>query len=185
LTLTLFARAPAERAGVNLAEPDTLAIDLQAAYLRYGPLVFRRCRALLRNDAQAEEAMQDVFVRLLSQRETLHELALTGLLFRMATQVSLNRLRTRRRHPESPDDALLHELAAAPESDMRAVAAALVSRLLGREPISTRVMATLHFVDGMTLEEVAAEVGMSVSGVRKRLRALRVRANLLVEAEDG
>lgn len=170
---------------LSLAEPDTLTVDLEAAYLRYGPMVFRRCRALLRSDAQAEEAMQDVFVRLWRQREALHEQALTSLLFRMATQVSLNRLRTRRRHPETPDDALLLELAAAPESDMRAVASALLSRLLGREPVSTRVMATLHFVDGMTLQEVAAELGMSVSGVRKRLRALRLRANLLVEAEHG
>jgi RNA polymerase sigma-70 factor (ECF subfamily) len=34
-------------------------------------------------------------------------------------------------------------------------------------------MAVLHFVDGLTLEEVAAETGLSVSGVRKRLRGLR------------
>ncbi len=31
----------------------------------------------------------------------------------------------------------------------------------------------LHYVDGLTLEQVAAEVGLSVSGVRKRLRGLR------------
>ena len=34
-------------------------------------------------------------------------------------------------------------------------------------------MAVLHFVDGLTLEQVAHECGFSVSGVRKRLRALR------------
>ena len=34
-------------------------------------------------------------------------------------------------------------------------------------------MAVLHYVDGMTLEQVAHECGMSVSGVRKRLRGLR------------
>ena len=36
-----------------------------------------------------------------------------------------------------------------------------------------RTMAVLHYVDGMTLEQVARECGMSVSGVRKRLRGLR------------
>ena len=35
-------------------------------------------------------------------------------------------------------------------------------------------MAVLHYVDGLTLEQVAAETGLSVSGVRKRLRKLRV-----------
>ena len=33
----------------------------------------------------------------------------------------------------------------------------------------------MHLVDGMTLEEVAREARMSVSGVRKRLRTLRGR----------
>jgi RNA polymerase sigma-70 factor (ECF subfamily) len=34
-------------------------------------------------------------------------------------------------------------------------------------------MAVLHYVDGLTLEQVAAETGLSVSGVRKRLKKLR------------
>jgi RNA polymerase sigma-70 factor (ECF subfamily) len=34
-------------------------------------------------------------------------------------------------------------------------------------------MAVLHFVDGLTLEEVARETSLSGSGVRKRLRALK------------
>jgi RNA polymerase sigma-70 factor, ECF subfamily len=34
-------------------------------------------------------------------------------------------------------------------------------------------MAVLHYVDGLSLEQVADEVGLSVSGVRKRLRKLR------------
>jgi RNA polymerase sigma-70 factor, ECF subfamily len=33
-------------------------------------------------------------------------------------------------------------------------------------------MAVLHFVDGLTFEETARQVGLSVSGVRKRLRQL-------------
>jgi DNA-directed RNA polymerase specialized sigma24 family protein len=39
--------------------------------------------------------------------------------------------------------------------------------------VSTRTIAVLHLVDGMTYEEVAREVGLAVSGVRKRLRTLR------------
>ena len=37
-------------------------------------------------------------------------------------------------------------------------------------------MAVFHYVDGLTLEETARIMGMSVSGVRKRLSALRVKA---------
>jgi RNA polymerase sigma-70 factor (ECF subfamily) len=50
----------------------------------------------------------------------------------------------------------------------------MLARLFGRHPESSRTIAVLHFVDGLTLEEVALETRMSVSGVRKRLRRLRV-----------
>ena len=58
----------------------------------------------------------------------------------------------------------------------------MLARLFRREPASTRTMAFLHFVDGMTLAEVAGEVGMSVSGVRKRLRGLRASLKELEKA---
>ena len=54
----------------------------------------------------------------------------------------------------------------------------MLARLFGGEgPLgaSSQTIAVMHLVDGMTLEEVAAEAGMSVSGVRKRLRTLRAR----------
>jgi RNA polymerase sigma-70 factor (ECF subfamily) len=49
----------------------------------------------------------------------------------------------------------------------------LLDKLFARHRESSRVIAVLHYLDGLTLEQVAREVGMSVSGVRKRLRGLR------------
>jgi RNA polymerase sigma-70 factor (ECF subfamily) len=49
----------------------------------------------------------------------------------------------------------------------------LLRKLFDRHPESSRTIAMLHLVDGMTLEETAREMNMSVSGVRKRLAALR------------
>jgi RNA polymerase sigma-70 factor (ECF subfamily) len=60
----------------------------------------------------------------------------------------------------------------------------VLARLFGRDQESTRTMAMLHYVDGMTLQEVADEVDMSVSGVRKRLRGLRARLHDLVNEEE-
>ena len=60
-------------------------------------MVLRRCRALLRSDAQAEDAMHDVFVAVLRAGGRLEEDAPAALLLRVATNVCLNRLRTRRR----------------------------------------------------------------------------------------
>jgi RNA polymerase sigma-70 factor (ECF subfamily) len=87
----------------------------------------------------------------------------------MATNLSLNRIRDRRRSPGLPGDDFLSRVARRDDLD----APLLLDRLFARHPPSTRMMAVLHWLDGMTLEQVARDCGMSVSGVRKRLRALR------------
>jgi RNA polymerase sigma-70 factor (ECF subfamily) len=149
-------------------------IDVEAYYRRYGPMVYRRCLRLLRDPQRAEDAMHDVFVELLVDRERLRGQSPSSLLYRIATHVSLNRLRSQRRRPED-GDALLALVAGADDAEGRGVAAAVLARLFGRHDVSSRVIATLHFVDGLTLAEVAREVGLSVSGVRKRIQALRAR----------
>lgn len=150
-----------------------LAIDIETFYRTYGPMVYRRCRALLRDERAAEDALHDVFVNLLENRHRLDNRAPSSLLYRIATNVCLNKLRTRKRHPEDPDSQLLTRIAHAHNPHARPEARSLLGRLLQREPRSTGAMAVMHWLDGMTLEEVAAEFDMSVSGVRKRLRRLR------------
>lgn len=156
-----------------LEEP--LAIDVSAYYRQYGPMVMRRCRQLLRDEARAEDAMQDVFVELLRRKDGLYEQAPSSLLYRIATNTCLNRLRTQRRRREDAEtdvNDLLQRIAAADEADLGATRQ-LLTRLFGAQPESSRVIAVLHLVDGWTLEEVANEVRLSVSAVRKRLRKLR------------
>jgi RNA polymerase sigma-70 factor (ECF subfamily) len=149
---------------------------------RYGGMVLRRCRRLLRDEAEALDACQDVFVRVLERRGRLNGQYPSSLLFRVATNVCLNRIRDRGRRPEGhraqgDDDGdeqqLLDRIACASEPGGESDARMLLDRLFGRHPESSRTMAVLHFVDGLTLEEVAEVTGMSVSGVRKRLRRLR------------
>jgi RNA polymerase sigma-70 factor (ECF subfamily) len=148
-------------------------MDVEDLYRRYGPMVMRRCRQLLRDEEQALDATQDVFVRLLQKREHLRDEYPSSLLYRMATNLCLNRLRDNRRRAERAGEELLQRIADGEDLEGRLTARAVLERLFGRQRESTRTMAVLHFVDGLTLEEVAREVGLSVSGVRKRLRGLR------------
>ncbi|MCA9682253.1 MAG: sigma-70 family RNA polymerase sigma factor [Myxococcales bacterium] len=107
-----------------------MAIDVEAAYRRYGPMVLRRCRTMLRDEQQATDAMQDVFVQLLRHRERLDDRGTSSLLYRMATNVCLNRIRYKRRHPAAPDDDLIAGIAQAPEdAELRYLEAELRSQL--------------------------------------------------------
>lgn len=83
------------------------------------------------------DAMQDTFVRLLRYIHRLTEAAPSSLLYRIATNVCLNQLRSERRRPQSSDKEALLSIACFDRH-----------------------------------EELSAQVGLSVSGVRKRLRAL-------------
>jgi RNA polymerase sigma-70 factor (ECF subfamily) len=144
-------------------------IDVEGLYERYGPMVLRRCRRLLRDEDEALDATQDVFVQLLRHRQRLAEQYPSSLLYRIATNLCLNRIRSRKRGATLPGDEVLEQIARRDDLD----APVLLERLFRQHPESTRVMAVLHFLDGLTLEEVARDCRMSVSGVRKRLRGLR------------
>jgi RNA polymerase sigma-70 factor (ECF subfamily) len=152
---------------------DEAPLDIEQLTDRYGPMVLRRCRRLLCDEDEAMDACQDVFVRLVERSDRIEARYPSSLLYRMATNLCLNRIRDRRRHPVTHDDDLLSRIASFERPGAAAEARSLLDRLFGRHPESSRTIAVLHHVDGLTLEQVAAEVGMSVSGVRRRLRGLR------------
>jgi len=136
-------------------------------------MVLRRCRALLKDEELAVDAMQDTFVKVLRYRDRLDNEAPSSLLYRMATNVCLNQIRSARRRQEDAQTDLLARIASGAGDEPRLTARSMIGRLFSRERESTGAIAVMHLLDGMTLEEVAREVGMSVSGVRKRLRPLR------------
>jgi RNA polymerase sigma-70 factor (ECF subfamily) len=161
-----------------------MAVDIDSLYRSHGPMVLRRCRRLLREEAKAVDAMHDVFVEILRRKDSLDARSPAGLLLTTATHVCLNRLRTQRRKPEDQEDEMLFSIAAldyGPNAESRSLARRILDRLFAGQPPSTRLIAVLHYVDRLTLEEVAAEVGMSVSGVRKRLRVLKERLPAVTE----
>jgi RNA polymerase sigma-70 factor (ECF subfamily) len=65
------------------------------------------------------------------------------------------------------------------DGERLANARSMLGRLFGSEPTSSQSIAVMHLVDGMSLDEVVRQVGMSVSGVRKRLRSLRCCGNTI------
>lgn len=149
-------------------------------------MVLRRCRTLLRDDAAAQDAMQDVFVALLRHHDRLTDEAPAALLLRIATNLCLNRVRALRARPEDADHERLVRIAdtADAQGERRTVARDLLAKLFRvDDPLaaSSQTIAVMHLVDGMTLEEVARDAGLSVSGVRKRLRSVRAHLARLEE----
>ncbi len=157
---------------------ETVTIDdFERLYGTFGPMVLRRCRFLLRDEEKALDAMQDVFVRIIERRERLNGVC-ASLFYTVATSVCLNKIRSDKVRMGPQIDNMKQELADDRFVDHEELtdAGMFLDYLFSDIPETTRYMAVLHYVDGMTLEETAREVRMSVSGVRKRLSTLRKKA---------
>jgi RNA polymerase sigma-70 factor (ECF subfamily) len=124
--------------------------------------------------ADAEDAAQEVFAKALENPKALADGFPSTFLWRMATSCCIDMLRKRaRRGGRFDGERLLAKIACADDAEARIDSGSVLRKLFNRHPESSRTIAVLHFVDGMTLEETARAVKMSVSGVRKRLKALR------------
>jgi len=156
-------------------------IDIESCYRRYGAMVWRRCRRLLRDEDEAYDTMQEVFVKLIEYQEKVYSDFLSSLLYRIATNLCLNKLRLRRRR--GPVEAL-ETAAAVPgpedqrtESDYRA----LLEDILQNEIDDVRQIAFMYYIDGMKMHKIAAVMAMSTTAVFTRLKKLRRR---IQEAEN-
>jgi RNA polymerase sigma-70 factor (ECF subfamily) len=144
-------------------------------------MVIRRCRSILKNEDEAVDAVQDVFVNLIRWKKRLRGQYPSSLLYTMATNICLNRLRSRKRGVGGDfpgrfaDD---ERFAAAEEGYGQTEDAILTDAILKDESEEMRLICFMYHADGMTLREIGGAVGLSVSGVRKRLETFKARARL-------
>lgn len=157
---------------------------IAALYERYGYLVARRCRLILRDDGLAEDAVQETFVRVLRYGGSLAgaESPLRWL-YRTADRCCFDLLARRREVAvrgagrdgaggPDPEPGSAHPSG---RLEARDAVLALLRRLGARD----RTIAVLAFVDGLPQERIAAEIGTSRVTVNKRLGRIRRRAQAL------
>jgi RNA polymerase sigma-70 factor, ECF subfamily len=171
-----------EKATVTEFPGSAPAVDADALYRRYGPMVLRRCRALLRDEERAMDAMQDVFVQVLRHKDTLNARYPSSLLYRIATNTCLNMIRSARRRRDIANDDLLDGMSGPGSTEEEALDRVMVEQLFEGERQSTRRIAEMRSVENLSWEETAEKVGLSVTGARKRLDGLRRRGLALMSA---
>ena len=148
-------------------------IDIEALYRDYGDLVYGRCRTLLGNDADAQEVMQDIFIRLMRYADGFRgEARPSTYLFKITTTTCLNRIRSRRRRREDFVEEIPQTAANDTMLDTVEVRQ-LLDILLANADERTTACVVYHFVDGMTHAEVGQILGISGAAVRKRIAKFR------------
>jgi RNA polymerase sigma-70 factor (ECF subfamily) len=149
--------------------------ELADLYRRFGFLLQRRCRTLLRDEAAAADALQDAFVKFIRAGDALREAENpVAWMYRVVDRCCFDQLRrAKRRRAEPIED---HEDAAGshPGVDHEARNAALLILHELTEP--EYEVAVLAYVDGVNQTEIAARLGLSRPTIWKRLTAVREHA---------
>ena len=154
-------------------KPDDREIDIESFYIRYGPMVLRRCRRMLKNEQSAYDAMHEVFLKILSNQNRLTGTYPSALLYRIATNVCLNRIRNERKHSLHEYLDVLHYISFFEKQEAETSARNILAYILGKEKEPTRKMAAMYFINGMTIKEISTTIKLSTSGVHKHLEKLR------------
>jgi RNA polymerase sigma-70 factor (ECF subfamily) len=161
-------------------------IDLAALVEAYSALLFRVAHSVLRNKAEAEDVVQDAFVRVLEHRRTLPGVRdMRVWLVRVAWNLSLDR--RRRIRPEQMDEIFAASLVAhhmpADVALNEAQRMKAVFREIERLPKAERQVLLLSALEELDTAEMAQVVSRSESAVRALL--FRARSRLRTRLEKG
>jgi RNA polymerase sigma-70 factor (ECF subfamily) len=169
------------------AEADALA----AIVAEYASTLYRVAFSVLRNPADAEDAVQEAFLRVLRHRDTLCEVRDRRVwLIRIVWNIVLDRKRRAKTRPETDDVAELARVLPSNGLSAEQVASAAqhharVLSCVEQLPAKEREVLLLSAFEELTSVEIATVLGITESSVRSRLfRARNLMAGLLNHARS-
>ncbi len=145
-------------------------------YDEYGGMLYRLCYLLLGGRSDAEDAVQDTFIRYIKARPDFdnegHEKA---WFIRVATNVCHDRQRFRLRHRAVPLDEAEPRAAESEDSTVLNEILAL--------PDKCKAPLYLHYYEGYSIEEIARILNSSQSAVKSQM--FRGRRKLKLNLQEG
>ncbi|HET7192949.1 MAG TPA: RNA polymerase sigma factor [Pseudolabrys sp.] len=177
-------------------ERDEAAV--RAITKRYNRRLFRIARSILRNDAEAEDVVQETYVRAFTGLDMFRGDAAFGTwITRIAMNEALGRLRRRRPTVEwesyganRNQAEIIHFPASAAGSDPEKTMAqgeirAVLERAIDELPDAFRSVFVARIVEGMSVEETADLFGLLPETVKTRLHRARVQLRAELDKQLG
>lgn len=181
---------------VNLAR-DRDEAAVRAITQRYNRRLFRIARSILRSDAEAEDVVQETYVRAFTGLDTFRGDAAFGT---WITRIALNEALGRLRRPQTLNweiyganrgqAEIIHFPASAANSDPEKAVAqteirAMLERAIDELPDAFRTVFVARLVEGMSVEETADLTGLQAETVKTRLYRARVLLRTKLEKRLG
>lgn len=162
----------AEREWSREAAQAALRREFEERLAECGPLAFRVARGVLRNSADAEDVAQEALLRAYRRFERLRDRTrFRGWLVRITFRLALDRARSAKRREvretlwgsQAVQSQTAEDAAASSEFQTH------LERALEELPEKLRLVLSLAAMQGHTLEEVAAMLGLPMGTVKSRL----------------
>jgi RNA polymerase sigma-70 factor, ECF subfamily len=164
------------------------------------PRLLATLRRMLRSEDDARDALQEAYLAAFRALPRFQgQSKLSTWLHRIAVNAALMKLRAKRRRPEESIDELLPRFAEdghftgdtassgtlLDEEVDEARRRAAVRRCIDRLPDAHRTVIVLRDVEGLSTEETAQQLGISIDATKMRLHRARQALRTLLERELG
>jgi RNA polymerase sigma-70 factor, ECF subfamily len=177
--------APAFSSAMTVDSTKTIT----ALVAEYSATLYRVAYSVMRNSAEAEDAVQEAFLRVLKHRDKLSEIRdLRVWLVRITWNVVLDKKRRGKTRPENDDIADFARVL--PSTDRRVDDEIISSQeharilaLIDRLPTKERQALLLSAVDELTTAQIASALETTESSVRSRIFRARRELSALLEKE--
>jgi RNA polymerase sigma-70 factor (ECF subfamily) len=159
--------------------------------------LYRMARGILRNDSEAEDVVQETYVRAFTHLDSFRgESSLATWLARIAMNEALGRLRRQRPHvewttlPPGTLEAQIIQFPLAATSDPEKIMAQreihqVVEHAIDDLPEAFRIVFIARVIEGMNVEETAEVLGLKPETVKTRLHRARKMLRDNVEKKIG
>lgn len=154
---------------------------------RHSAKVYQLALKLTRNETDAEDVLQETFLRVFNRIETFRgEAAFSSWLYRIAANASFAKLGNRKKHDhldiedvypefEGPKVSVANDWSRQPDSVLLGKEAAeVLNGAIEQLPEDFRAVFMLRDVEGLSNAQVAEILGLTVAAVKSRLHRARL-----------
>lgn len=150
--------------------------NIESIVYKYADMLFRICLVILKNEADAQDAVQETFLKYIQKTPILknseHEKA---WLIKVATNLSKNMLKRRTLYSNTEIESIK-----VLDSNEDTVG---VFEILAKLPPKYSVVIALYYVDGYKVNEIAEFIGKTPSAVKMRLQKGRTLVEKIYKEE--
>ncbi len=132
---------------------------------------------ILRNQEEAEDAVQEVFIKLWKRREKLHEYqSIDALAITMTKNYCIDVIRKHKKmtlDDQHKQEQLITGIATPYEEVVSKETGSILRMIISRLPVNFRELITMKEIDGLSYEEIAVKTGQNINTLRVNIARAR------------